>query len=93
MTPSPSSFPLLRGLRTVCGVCITLLGGAALAAWAVGDPVLARLHAQFDPLHYNAALALVIWGCGLTATSFGCPRTARAAGGMLIGTGLRRPHR
>ena len=88
MTLNPQSFPWFRVVYAVCGTLVALLGGVALAAWASNSPVLIRLHDQFDPLHYNAALALVIWGCGLAAVSADFRRTTRAAGGLLIAAAI-----
>jgi signal transduction histidine kinase/CheY-like chemotaxis protein/HPt (histidine-containing phosphotransfer) domain-containing protein len=84
MTHASRSFPWFRATCATGGGLIALCGGAVLAAWATDGQVLIRLHPEFDPLHYNAALALVIWGCGLVAVSAGGHRTARAAGGLLI---------
>jgi signal transduction histidine kinase/CheY-like chemotaxis protein len=84
------SFLSSRSFRAACaaaGALIALFGGAIVAAWAAGGQVLIELHPQFEPLHYNAALGLLVWGCGLVAVSAGWRRTARAAGGLLIAVG------
>src|SRR4051812_50005861 len=73
----------LRGARALTGGVLALLGGAVLVAWACGARVLIQVHPQFHPLHYNGALALVVWGGGLVAVAAARFRIAQAAGGAL----------
>ncbi|WP_162136275.1 hybrid sensor histidine kinase/response regulator [Zavarzinella formosa] len=71
-------------MTVASGGLLACLGAAVLAAWATGGLVLIQLHMQFDPLHYNAAIGLVVWGGGLAAVALGGRRPAVISGGLLV---------
>jgi signal transduction histidine kinase/DNA-binding response OmpR family regulator len=81
---SPQPSRLFRTANATAGGLMAILSAVVLAAWSTGGCVFIQLHTQFDPLHYNAAIGLFVWGCGIVAVAAGYHRMARAAGGLLV---------
>src|SRR6185437_9056118 len=59
---APVDSHLWRTAFTVAGTALWLIGIFTLAAWAVGHPELTQITPSLAPLHYNAALAFILWG-------------------------------
>ncbi len=53
-----------RSMRA-CGAVVVVVGIAALAGWATGDPVLLGLRPSYIPMAPNTALAFIALGSGL----------------------------
>ncbi|HEY2910043.1 MAG TPA: ATP-binding protein [Gemmataceae bacterium] len=64
---SPVDSRLWRTAFTAAGIALWLIGIFTLAAWAVGHPELTQITPSLAPLHYNAALAFIIWGAAYHA--------------------------
>ncbi len=78
----------LRLALAFAGGLLALIGASIVAAWAVDGTVLIQLHSGYAPTHYNAALALLLWGLGLLAVANRQPRTAVGFAVVLGAIGL-----
>jgi PAS domain S-box-containing protein len=76
-----------RGVAAA-GAVLLLIGGLTLIAWGTGNVEYAQIDPNLSPLHYNAALALLVWGGGYIALVCGWYRLARAAAAVMVGASL-----
>ena len=55
-----------------------------LVSWAARDPILAQLDPGYAPMHFNAAVALFLWGAGLLSLLRHWSTLTRSMGGALV---------
>jgi PAS domain S-box-containing protein len=80
--PRTASGTTSRFALLVCGGVVAFSGASVLVAWALQAHAAIQIHTQFDPLHYNSALALVLAGAGLAAMA--CKRWCIGLGAGIL---------
>lgn len=74
-----------RRVLLVAGCMQLLIGVLATFAWVAGSPEFIQIEPSLLPLHYNTALAFLLWGGGFLAVARNRPRPARwFAAGLLF---------
>jgi PAS domain S-box-containing protein len=69
--------PLWRLGIIASGALLLGIGLLCLFAWGIGEPIYTQLDSSAPPLHYNAAIGFLIWGCAFLALANGKFPTAK----------------
>ena len=69
------------------GCLLLLLGAVSLLAWSTGNLEYLQIEATLPPMHYNAALAFIVWAVAYFALAGAWDRLARALAVVMIGFG------